>query len=67
LRIGEVEVFCEQLRGRCVMTTYDPDTLVQDRSVLAKIVRDFEGTFALDTSVLKGGMMRVGDEVSLID
>lgn len=63
LRIGEVEVFCAQLRGRCVMTTYDPDTLVQDRSVLAKIVRDFEGKFALDTAVLKGGMVRVGDEV----
>jgi MOSC domain-containing protein len=66
LRIGEVEVFCEQLRGRCVMTTYDPDTLVQDRSVLAKIVRDFEGTFALDTSVVKSGMVRVGDEVTLL-
>ncbi|MGZ4836894.1 MAG: MOSC domain-containing protein [Terriglobales bacterium] len=66
LRIGEVEVFCAQLRGRCVMTTYDPDTLVQDRSVLGKIVRDFDGRFALDTEVLQPGTVRVGDEVMLL-
>lgn len=66
LRIGEVEVLCAQLRGRCVMTTYDPDTLAQDGSVLGKIVRDYEGKFALDTAVLKPGTMRVGDEVRLI-
>ncbi len=65
LRIGEIEVLCVQLRGRCVMTTYDPDTLEQDKSVLFKIVRDFAGKFALDTAVLKAGPVRVGDEVKL--
>jgi uncharacterized protein YcbX len=66
LRIGEVEVFCAQLRARCVMTTYHPDTLVQDRSVLARIVRDFQGTFALDAAVVTPGTVHLGDEVTLI-
>jgi len=30
LRIGEAVIHAAQLRDRCVMTTYDPDTLKQD-------------------------------------
>src|SRR6201999_2154831 len=30
LKIGETVVHAVKLRGRCVMTTYDPDTLKQD-------------------------------------
>jgi uncharacterized protein len=30
LRIGDVLIELIKLRGRCVMTTYDPDTQVQD-------------------------------------
>jgi hypothetical protein len=37
-----------QVRGRCVMTTYDPDTLEQDISVLQKIVFELGGRTALD-------------------
>ena len=40
LRIGEVEIAVAQLRARCVMTTYDPDTQVQDPGVLRRIVRE---------------------------
>ena len=36
LRIGEVRIGVRDLRGRCVMTTYDPDTLEQDRDVLQR-------------------------------
>ena len=43
LRIGETRIGVRDLRGRCVMTTYDPDTLEQDRDVLRGIVRQFEG------------------------
>jgi len=67
LRVGEVEVFAEQLRDRCVMTTYDPDTLEQDRNVLFRIVKEFNGTMALDCSVLKPGTIRVGDAVTIGD
>jgi uncharacterized protein len=66
LRLGEVEIHVAQLRSRCVMTTYDPDTLVQDRSVLFRIVSDFDGKMALDCSVVKPGVIRVGDVVSVV-
>jgi uncharacterized protein YcbX len=65
LRIGEVEIHAAQLRARCVMTTYDPDTLVQDRDVLFRIVKEFDGTMALDCSVIKPGTIRVGDVVTV--
>ena len=67
LRLGEVEIHAAQLRARCVMTTYDPDTLQQDRSVLFRIVSEFDGTMALDCSVINPGMIRVGDPVELLD
>ena len=67
LRLGEVEIHAAQLRARCAMTTYDPDTLQQDKSVLFRIVSDFDGTMALDCSVVKPGMIRVGDPVALLD
>lgn len=38
LQIGEAVVFVESVRERCVMTTFDPDTLVQDVLVLRRIV-----------------------------
>ena len=67
IRIGEVEIHAAQLRARCVMTTYDPDTLAQDRSVLFRIVREFDGTMALDCSVLSPGTIRVGDAVTVVE
>src|SRR5215468_12191132 len=46
LRVGAVTLRLEKLRARCVMTTFDPDTLEQDRGVLASIVERFDGTLA---------------------
>jgi hypothetical protein len=40
-RIGEVVVGLEDLRGRCIMTTFDPDTLAHDRRVLTSIGERF--------------------------
>jgi len=65
LRIGEVVLEPAQLRGRCIMTTYDPDTLVQDVNVLRRIGRELDGTMALDTAVVKGGVIHEGDTVEL--
>ena len=65
LAIGEVEIGLRDLRGRCVMTTFDPDTLVQDPGVLRGIVRRFDGTLALNAFVLRGGRLAVGDPVEL--
>jgi uncharacterized protein len=66
LRIGDVLIALEKLRGRCVMTTYDPDTQVQDLGMLQRIVDDFGGRLALDSAVLTGGTIDVGDPVELL-
>lgn len=67
LLIGDnVVVEAVQLRGRCVMTTYDPDTQVQDLSVLRRIAQEFGGTMALDTAVITGGEIEIGASVTLI-
>ena len=66
LRIGHVVIALETLRGRCVMTTYDPDTQAQDLSVLQRLVDDFGGRMALDSAVLTGGTIAVGDPVEVL-
>ena len=67
LRIGDGVVLAPaKLRSRCVMTTYDPDTQEQDHSVLRKIVQTFDGTMALDTAVVSGGWIAIGDPVELL-
>jgi uncharacterized protein YcbX len=65
LRIGKAIIAVAKLRGRCVMTTYDPDTQEQDLSVLKRIVTDFGGRIALDCDVVEGGVVAVGDAVLL--
>jgi uncharacterized protein YcbX len=67
LRIGEAVISLVDLRGRCVMTTFDPDTLEQKRGVLREIVRRFEGTLALNASVVQGGLIYEGQTVDLFD
>jgi len=65
-RVGEAIIGFKKLRGRCVMTTYDPDTLEHDPTVLRRIVRDMGGRLALDTYVVRGGRVAVGDPVELL-
>lgn len=67
LRIGETIIEVAKLRSRCVMTTFDPDTLEQDVSVLRRIAQRFGGKMALDCDVVQGGVIRVGDAVTLLD
>lgn len=66
LRIGPVLIQVASLRQRCVMTTFDPDTQVQDVGVLRRIVEEFDGRMALDCAVLEAGTIRVGDDVALL-
>ncbi len=66
LRIGGgVSIALADLRGRCVMTTVDPDTLAQDPKVLRDIVQRFDGRLALNADVVQGGTLRAGDAVEL--
>lgn len=67
MKIGEAVIEFAQLRGRCVMTTYDPDTQKKDPKVLRDIVKKFDGRLALDTDVIQGGQIEVGVSVELID
>jgi MOSC domain-containing protein len=67
LRIGEALIGILDLRERCVMTTYDPDTQAHDSEVLKRIQREFDGRIALDCWVIRGGRIRVGDAVELAD
>lgn len=56
----------DSLRGRCPMTTVDPDTLERDPDVLRDIGRRFGGKLALNADVVSEGRVRVGDEVRFI-
>ena len=67
LEIGDARIHADMLRDRCVMTTFDPDTQVQDPSVLQRIVRELGGSTALDSSVITPGKIRVGDAVKILD
>jgi uncharacterized protein YcbX len=66
LRIGTVLIGVQDLRLRCIMTAYDPDTLVQDKEITRGIYRRFEGKLALNCFVIEGGEISVGDEVQLV-
>ena len=66
-KIGNVRIGVVDLRTRCVMTTFDPDTLRQNRSVLRQIVRTFGGKLALNCHVIRGGEIHVGDEIHLVE
>jgi uncharacterized protein len=65
LEIGTVRIQLADLRGRCVMTTVDPDTNAQDPEVLRSIVRRFDGRLALNAEVAATGSVAVGDLVHL--
>jgi uncharacterized protein len=66
LRIGPVVIGVQQLRQRCIMTSFDPDTQVQDRSITRGIYERFGGTLALDCLVIEGGDVALGDAVKLV-
>ena len=66
LAIGAVRIRVVKLRERCVMTTFDPDTLRQDMNVLRGIVDKLDGTVALDCAVETPGRIRVGDPVEFL-
>ncbi len=66
LHIGDAVVRLDSLRGRCPMTTVDPDTLQRDPEVLRDIGRRFGGQLALNADVRRGGAIAAGDAVRLV-
>ena len=65
LHVGDAVLGVRQVRSRCVMTTFDPDTLEQDITVLQKIYFELGGRTALDCYVIRPGVVRVGDVAEL--
>jgi uncharacterized protein len=61
LYIGGAIIRVVTLRRRCIMTTFDPDTIAQDTEVLLRINRELDGRLALDCEVLQPGRLKVGD------
>jgi len=66
LHIGDAIVRLDSLRGRCPMTTVDPDTLERDPEVLRDIGRRFGGRLAINAEVARGGTISAGDAVRLV-
>jgi uncharacterized protein YcbX len=66
LRLPEAAVALADLRRRCVMTTYNPDTAEQDPHVLRDIVRRFGGQLCLNAAVTRAGRIEIGHRVDLV-
>ena len=67
LRMGAALIRAVDLRGRCIMTTFDPDTLEQDTGVLRTIQQRFGGVMALNCLVVRPGPVSVNDTVELLE
>ena len=66
LRVGNALIGVQDLRLRCIMTSYDPDTLAQDKSITHGIYRRFQGKLALNCFVIQGGEIGIGDTVHVL-
>jgi uncharacterized protein YcbX len=66
IRVGRAVVGLADLRGRCVMTTWDPDTQAQDVGVLRDIARRFDGRLCLNAAVIETARIEAGDAVELL-
>src|SRR3954471_14297126 len=67
LRAGNVLIGVRNRRARCVMTTFDPDSLEQDPGVLRRIYGAFGGEVALDCWVFEPGRITEGDAAELVE
>jgi uncharacterized protein YcbX len=63
LRIGDVVLEVTSQCERCVMTTFDPDTIEADAGVLKRINADFARNFGLHCDVAVPGTVSRGDPV----
>ena len=66
LRIGDVVIRLDSLRARCIMTTFHPDTLMQDIDVLRDNNARFDRKLALNAAVDQPGTIALGDAVQLL-
>ena len=67
LAAGDAVIALADLRARCIMTTWDPDTLEQDVDVFRQIRARFDGTLALNAWTAREGPIALGDAVKVLD
>jgi uncharacterized protein YcbX len=66
LRVGPLVIGMEDLRERCIMTTFDPDSGEQDLEVLRRVQTKFKGRLGLNGYVIAPGRVSIGDTVELM-
>jgi uncharacterized protein YcbX len=66
LAIGDVRIGLHSVRDRCIVTSIDPDTGDQDLDAFRRIRSDFGGALALNSWVVVGGEVTVGDPVEIV-
>ncbi len=66
LAIGDALVGVHSQRGRCIVTSIDPDTGEQDLDVFRRIRREFGNELALNCWVIRPATVSVGDPVHLV-
>jgi uncharacterized protein YcbX len=66
LKIGEVVIGMEDLRDRCIMTTFDPASGKQELHVRRRVQKEFDGKLGLNSDVISPGRVSVGDPVELV-
>jgi uncharacterized protein len=66
LRIGKEVLAAVTARDpRCMMINLNPDTVVQDARVLRTVAQKHEGHIGMYANVVRPGVVRAGDEVTL--
>ncbi|MCX6382436.1 MAG: MOSC N-terminal beta barrel domain-containing protein [Armatimonadetes bacterium] len=66
LQVGSALIGIQDLRMRCIMTSFDPDTQIQNKEITQGIYQRFEGKLALNCFVVQEGDIAVGDKVELV-
>ena len=67
LAAGQAVIALADLRGRCIVTTWHPDTVTQDVGVLRHIRSAFDGTLALNAWAGREGSVALDDRAELLD
>ncbi|MGI8710639.1 MAG: MOSC domain-containing protein, partial [Acidimicrobiales bacterium] len=65
IAVGDAVLSVRERCVRCVITTFDPDSLSQDAGVLRRINSDFDGRIGVLCEVARPGVVRPGEPVEI--
>jgi len=67
IRLGEAELACDAPSPRCAITIHSQgDVIARDPSILRTIVKDADQNLGLYCNVGTTGVIRIGDEITLV-